>query len=71
MNKLISTKERVFISLVGPNGSVKTHLIFEWLKTGTFQPKFDKIFIFSNIINLFMNKCKEKTLSLSKELTLN
>ena len=25
----------------------------------------------SNIINLFMDKCKEKTLSLSKELTLN
>ena len=46
MNKIISTKERVFISLVGPSGSGKSHLIFEWLKIGTFQPKFDKIFYF-------------------------
>ena len=68
MNKKISTKERVFISLVGLSGSGKSHLIFEWLKIGTFQPKF---YIFINIINLFMDKCKEKTLSLSKELTLN
>ena len=71
MNKIKSTKERVFISLVGPSGSEKLHLIFEWLKIGAFQPKFDKIFIFINIINLFLDKCKEKTLSLSKELTLN
>ena len=46
MNKVISTKGRVFISLVGPSGSGKSHLIFEWLKIGTFQPKFDKIFYF-------------------------
>ena len=46
MNKIISTKERVFISLVGPSGSGKLNLIFEWLKIGTFQPKFDKIFYF-------------------------
>ena len=30
MNKLISTKERIFISLVGPSGSVKFHLIFDF-----------------------------------------
>ena len=66
MNKIISTKERVFISLVGPSGSGKSHLIFEWLKI-----RLTKFFIFINIINLFMDKCKEKTLSLSKELTLN
>ena len=71
MNKIISTKERVFISLVGPSGFGKSHLIFELLKIGTFQPKFDKFFIFINIINLFMDKCKEKTLSLSKESTLS
>ena len=71
MNKIISSKEQVFISLVGPSGSGKSHLIFEWLKIGTFQPKFDKTFFFINIINLFMDKCKEKTLSLSKESTLN
>ena len=46
MNKIISTKERVFISLVGPSGSGKSHLVFEWLKIGTIQPKFDKIFYF-------------------------
>ena len=47
MNKIISTKERFFISLVGPSGSGKSHIFFEWLKIGKFQPKFDKIFYFS------------------------
>ena len=46
MNKLISTKNRIFISLVGPSDSGKTCLIHEWLKVGTFQPKFDKINFF-------------------------
>ena len=46
MNKLISTKNRVFISLVGPSDSGKSQLIYNWLKIGTFQPKFDKIYFF-------------------------
>ena len=46
MNKLISTKNRIFISLVGHSDSGKTYLIHEWLKVGTFQPKFDKICFF-------------------------
>ena len=46
MNKLISTIELIFISLVGPSGSGKSHLIFDWLKIGTFQPAIDKIFYF-------------------------
>ncbi len=46
MNKLISTKNRSFISRVGPSNSGKTYLIHEWLKVGTFQPKFDKICFF-------------------------
>ena len=46
MNKIISTNERIFISLVGSSGSGKSHLIFDWLKIGTFQPAFDKIFNF-------------------------
>ena len=46
MNKLISTKNRVFISLVGPSETGKLQLIYNWLKTGTFQPKFDKIYLF-------------------------
>ena len=44
MNKLISTKNRIFISLVGPSDSSKTYLIHEWLKVGIFQRKFDKIY---------------------------
>ena len=71
MNKIISTKERVFISLVGPSGSGKKHLIFEWLKTGISQPKFDKFVYFCPHYQPLMDKCKEKTLGLSRELTLN
>ena len=44
MNKLISTKNQVFISLVGPSETGKSHLIYNWLKIGTFQPRFDKIY---------------------------
>ena len=46
MNKLISTKNRVFISLVGPSETGKSQLISTWLKIGTFQPKFDNIYFF-------------------------
>ena len=46
MNKLISTKNRVFISLVGPSETGKSHLIHNWLKIGTFEPKFDKTYFF-------------------------
>ena len=46
MNKLISTKNRVFISLVGPCETGKSQLIYNWLKIGTYQPKFDKIYFF-------------------------
>ena len=46
MNKLISTKNRVFISLVGPSESGKSQLVYNWLKIETFQPKFDKIYFF-------------------------
>ena len=46
MNNLISTKNRVFISLVGPSETGKSQLIYTWSKNGTFQPKFDKIYFF-------------------------
>ena len=46
MNKLISTKNRLFISLVGPSQTGKSQLLYNWLKIGTFQPKFAKIYIF-------------------------
>ena len=60
MNKLISTKNRVFISLVGPSETGKSQLIYNWLKIGTFQPRFDKIFFFINIPNLCTMLCKKK-----------
>ena len=46
MNKLISTKNGVFFSLVGPSETGKSQLIYNWLKIGTFQPKLDKIYFF-------------------------
>ena len=46
MNKLISTKNRVFLSLVGPAETGKSQLIYNWLQNGTFEPKFDKIHCF-------------------------
>ena len=46
MNKLFSTKNRVFISLVGPSETGKSQLIYNWLKVGTLQQKFDKIYFF-------------------------
>ena len=46
MNKLISTKNRVFISLVGLSETGKTQLIYNWLKIETYQPKFVKIYYF-------------------------
>ena len=46
MNKIISTQNRVFISLVGPSETGKSRLPYNWLKSGNFQPKFDKIYFF-------------------------
>ena len=46
MNKLISTKNGVFNSFVGPSEIAKPQLIYNWLKIGTFQPKFEKIYFF-------------------------
>ena len=46
MNKLIYTKNRVFISLVGPTETGKSQFFYIWLKIGTFQTKFDKMNFF-------------------------
>ena len=46
MNNLISTKNRVFIYLVGPSETGKLQPIYKWLKIGTIQRKFDKIYFF-------------------------
>ena len=48
MSRLISTKSRVFISLVGPLETGKSQLIYIGLKIGTFQPKFDKIYFYQH-----------------------
>ena len=40
-------QKTALLSLVGPNDSGKTYLIHQWLKFGTLQPKFDKIYFFS------------------------
>ena len=66
MNKIISDNKRIFISLVGPSGSRKSHFIFGWLKMVLFNQRLTKRFMFINIINLFIVKYKEKTLDLSK-----
>ena len=47
MNKLISTNNGIFISVAGPSETGKSQLIYNWLEIGTFQPKFDKIYFFS------------------------
>ena len=47
MNRLISTKNRVFISLVGPSETGKSQFSYNCLKIGSFQPKFDKIHFFN------------------------
>ena len=46
MNKLIFSKNRVFVPLVGPSETGKSQLIYNWLRIGTLQTKFDKIYFF-------------------------
>ena len=43
MNKLTSTKNRFLISLVGPSETEKAQLLYNWLRIGTNQQKFDEI----------------------------
>ena len=51
MIKWISAKNRVFMALVGPSGTGKSHLFYNWLKIGTFRSKHDKFFFFINTSN--------------------
>ena len=60
LNTLISTKNRVSISLVGPSETRKSHLVYNWQKIGTFQPKLDEIYFFINIPNFFTIICQKK-----------
>ena len=61
MNKIRSTKERTFISLVGPSGSGKSHFVFDYLKISTLQPAFDENFSFLSILStsLYSNAKKK------------
>ena len=62
MTKVISTKNQVFFSLVGPSETGKSQLIYNWVKIGTFQPKLDKIYFFyqhSHSLYDFMQKAIE------------
>ena len=46
MNRIISTKDRLFMSVSGPSGSGKTDLIFQRLLKGTLYQSYNKIFYF-------------------------
>ncbi len=63
MNNLISTKNRVFISLVGRSEPGKSQRIHKMLKTGTFQPTFDKIFFYQHSQPLYDVTQKEIEIS--------
>ena len=39
-------KNRSLRSIVGPSGSGKSQVIYNWLKIGTFQTRFDKFQFF-------------------------
>ena len=53
MNKFISTRNRVFISLVGCSETGKSQLVYKWLKNGTFQPKWQNLLFFQHSQSLF------------------
>ena len=59
MNKVISKKNRVFISLVVPSETGESQILYKWLKLGTFQPKFAKFTFLINIRILFAMLCKK------------
>ena len=46
MNKLFSTKNGIFLSLVGPSVTGNSQLIYNWLKNGDIKPKSVKICYF-------------------------
>ena len=46
MKKVVSTKNRFFVSLVRPSETGKSQLIYNWLKIGTFLLKFDNFYFF-------------------------
>ena len=60
MNNLISTKNRLFNSLVGHGEPRKSQLIYQWLKNDTFQQKFGKnLFFYKHFQPLYDVMLKE------------
>ena len=59
MNKLLSTKNRVFISLVGPSRRRKSQFIYNWLRIGTCPPKNNKTSFFNKTRSHFTMLCKK------------
>ena len=55
INKIIFTKNRVFVSLVGPSEAGKTQYIYNWLRIGNFQPKFNKNYFLNQHSQLLYN----------------
>ena len=60
MNKIISSKERVFMALIGPSGSGKSVLIYNMLKNGSFSPPFGKILYFYQYYQPLYDKMREE-----------
>ena len=60
INKLISAKNRVLLSLVGPSDTGKSQFLYNCLKIGTFQPKFDKIYNFYQHSQLLYDVMQEE-----------
>ena len=46
--------------MVGPSESSKTHLIYEWVTNGTFEPKFDKIYFIYQCYQTLYDKMQKK-----------
>ena len=63
-NKLVNAKNRVFISLVGPSEAGKSQVLYNWLKIGTLQPKFDKIYLFYQHSQPFYDVIRRETQTL-------
>ena len=60
MNKLISTKYRVFVPLVGPSDTGNHNLFTSGSKMEFFKQNLTKIHFFINTLRHFMMLCKKR-----------
>ena len=63
MNNLISSKSRVFISLVGSSETANSQLTYNWLKIASIQQKLDKIYFISSTRSHLTMLCKKMIIS--------